>query len=430
MSELWKMPQGYTDEEGILEASRCLSCKNPRCETGCPTSMRIRDFIKEIKNNDLEKAYDIIHDCSNLPTICSIVCPHEKQCMGHCILNAKGKPIHCGQLERYVVERLKKPVQIEHHCKLKVAVIGAGPAGISCAMELAKNGASVTIYEASDQFGGVMTTGIPSYRLSLEKVEQIEQEVRDLNIVIRYKMHLNEQEILALKKQYDAVFIGIGLPMVKSLRIPGEELPEVYNALKYLEQVNRYIKWNEGTMPKLSGTTIVIGAGNVAMDAARCALRQGAKVIVAYRRSREEAPATKKEIAEAEAEGAIFQFLKSPVEIIGNTKVEGLKVEIMQLGDEDASGRRRPVGTGEYTTLPCDYIISAIGQNPEDIYDAQQLKTDHSYLVCEDFKTNIEGIYAGGDIVLGAKTVVEAMVCGRKAARKIMQEVEHNFKID
>lgn len=422
MENCWEMPLGYTDEEGILEASRCLSCKNPRCETGCPTSMRIRDFIKEIKNNQLDKAYEIITDCSNLSTICSIVCPHEKQCEGHCILGVKGKPIHCGALERYVVERVSKPIAIEHKSNLKVAVIGTGPAGISCALELAKEGAKVEMYEASDVFGGVLLTGIPSYRLSKEKVESLQKQIEDLNIQVYYNHSLSEQEIISLKDQYDAVFIGIGLPEVKKLGIPGENLPGVYNALAYLKQVNRKIKLNEGTMPKLEGTTVVIGAGNVAMDAARCAVREGSKVIVAYRRSRAEAPATKKEIAEAEAEGVEFYFLNSPVEILGHDKVEGLKVELMELGGEDASGRRRPVGTGKYSVIACDQIISAIGQNPADIYDAKVFKTDYGYLACEDLKTNVDGIYAGGDIVLGAKTVVEAMVCGKKAARKILEE--------
>lgn len=422
--EKWEMPKGYTDEEGVLEASRCLSCKVPRCETGCPTSMRIRDFIKEIKNGNLEGASEIIYECSSLPSICSIVCPHEKQCEGHCILNVKEKPIHCGALERYVVERVKPAYSIEKKNSLKVAIVGAGPAGISCAMELAKKGTAVEIYEASDAFGGVLASGIPSYRLSLDKVHEIEQEVKALGIVIHFHCSLKEQQILDLKQKVDAVFIGIGLPLVKSLGIPGETIDGVYNALAYLKQVNDFVKFKKGALPALKGTTVVIGAGNVAMDAARCALREGSKVIVAYRRSRIEAPASQKEIQEAEQEGIIFKFLSAPAEVIGKNQVEGLKVEKMELGQPDASGRKRPVGTGEYEIISCDQIISAIGQNPADIYDAKQLSTDHLYLSCDEFRTNVSGIYAGGDIVLGAKTVVEAMVCGRKAAQLILKDLQ------
>ncbi len=417
----WEMPEGFTDEEGALEAARCLSCKVPRCETGCPTSMRIRDFIKEIKNENLDGAYDIIHSCSSLPTICSIVCPHERQCIGHCILNAKQRPINVGALERYVVERVNRPLPMKSKNNKKVAVIGAGPAGIGCAMVLAQEGVSVTIYEASSIFGGVMATGIPSYRLSLKKVQEIEQQVESLGIQIRYNYPVKETEILELKEQNDAVFIGVGLPEVKSLGIPNEKIEGVYDALEYLKQVNEAVKYGKGSMPKLSGTTVVIGAGNVAMDAARCAIRGGSEVIVAYRRSRIEAPATKKEIAEAEAEGVVFKFLNSPVEILGTNHVTGLKVEVMELGEADASGRRRPIGTGQYEVIPCQNIISAIGQSPKDIYEQGVLKTDHLYLVCDDLKTNVPGIYAGGDIVLGAKTVVEAMACGRKAAKMILE---------
>ncbi|MDE5868212.1 MAG: FAD-dependent oxidoreductase [Anaeroplasmataceae bacterium] len=423
MDQCWNMPEGLSDEEGKLEALRCLSCKEPRCETGCPTSMRIRDFIKEIKNDNLSGAYDIIRECSNLPSICSIVCPHEKQCIGHCILNAKQKPINCGALERYVVERVSKSHEIKHNSSLNVAVIGAGPAGISCAMELAKNGSKVTIFEATDTFGGVMTTGIPSYRLAYERVNKIKEEVENLGIQVCYNHKMTESQILKLKESYDAVFIGVGLPKVKNLHIKGEDLKGVYNALDYLKQVNDYVKFGKGSMPVLSKHTIVIGAGNVAMDAARCAVRNGSKVTVAYRRNRELAPATKKEIREAEAEGVIFKFLNSPVEIIGESSVQGLKVELMELGEADASGRSRPVGTGKYTILECESIISAIGQNPEDLYDMGVLKTDSLYLSCEDLKTNVAGIYAGGDIVLGAKTVVEAMACGKRAAHLIFQDL-------
>ncbi len=422
MNKLWEMEPCFTDEEAWIEADRCLSCKNPMCEKGCPTSMRIRDFIKEIKNRDLSKAYDIIHSCSSLPYICSIVCPHENQCQGHCILGIKGKPIACGSLERYVVENVKKPEKIETKSSKKVAVIGAGPAGISCAKELAKHGVQVEIYEATSYFGGVLSYGIPSYRLEYPMVQRIKEELDDLGVKVIYNRPLKESEIIELKKTYDAVFISIGLTKVKKLAIPNENLKGVYDALDFLKMVNDAVKFKTGSLPKLDGTTIIIGAGNVAMDAARSAVRLGSKALVVYRRSRLEAPATKHEIAMAEAEGVTFKFLNSPVEVLKDSAVCGLRVEIMELGEPDASGRRRPVGTNKFEDIPCNRIISAIGQSPEDIYDAKVLKTDYNYLVCDGLKTNLDGIYAGGDIVLGAKTVVEAMVCGRNVANMILEK--------
>ncbi|MCM1130279.1 MAG: NAD(P)-dependent oxidoreductase [Roseburia sp.] len=422
MNKEWSMLEGFTEQEAKVEALRCLSCKNPHCEQGCPTHMRIRDFIQEIKKDNLEGAYDIINSCSDLPYICSVVCPHENQCIGHCVLGIKGKPIHCGNLERYVVENVNKPIVKEIKSNKKVAIIGAGPAGISCAKELLKAGCSVEIFEATSYFGGVLAYGIPSYRLNYSRVKRIEEELVSLGAVIHYNKQLKESEIIELKKDFDAVFISIGLTKSKKLHIPKEEIKGVYDALEYLKTVNLDTKFGVGSRLKLSGTVIVIGAGNVAMDAARCAVRDGAKVLVVYRRSRLEAPATKHEIKEAEAEGVIFQFLNAPVEVMGKSKVIGLKVEEMALGEPDASGRRKPVGTGRFCEISCDAIISAIGQDPEDIYDVGRLETDYKYLVCNDLETNIKGIYAGGDIVLGAKTVVEAMVCGRKAAQKILQK--------
>lgn len=422
MNFSWKMEEGLSKEEAVLEASRCLSCKNPRCERGCPTSMRIRDFIKEIKEDNLERAYDVINDCSSMPYICSIVCPHENQCVGHCVLGIKGKPINCGALERYVVENINKKIDVIGQVNKKVAIVGAGPAGAACAKELAKKGVKVDIFEATSKFGGVMSYGIPSYRLDKSRILRLENDLIQLGVNILYNKKLNESDIIKLKDSYDAVFISVGLPSVKKLGIKNENLFGVYDALDYLRNINNFEKYNEGCPIKLSGNTVVIGAGNVAMDAARCAVRDGSKVIVVYRRSRIEAPATKHEISCAEAEGVEFKFLNNPVEILGEDKVLGIKVEIMKLGEPDSSGRRRPVGTGEFEIIECDNVISAIGQNPEDIYDVKILKTDYNYLVCDDLSTNIAGVYAGGDIVLGAKTVVEAMVCGRRVAKKILAE--------
>lgn len=420
----WKMPEGLTINDVKIEALRCLSCKNPRCETGCPAHVRIRDFIKEIKQENLEGAYDIIQSCSDLPYICSIVCPHERQCVGHCVLGIQGKPIDCGKLERYVVEHITKPVPKNNVCQKKVAIIGAGPAGVSCAKELLKAGCQVEIFESEPYLGGVLTYGIPNYRLDYSKVKKIEEELNSLGAVIHYNTKVKESDILQFKNQFDAVFISIGLTHSKQLGIPNETIPGVYDALDYLKAVNLDIKLGQGKRPKFKGTVVVIGAGNVAMDAARCAVRDGAKVVVVYRRSRLEAPATKHEIAEAEAEGVLFQFLNAPVEVLGKDRVTGLKVEEMKLGEPDSSGRRRPVGTGKYCLISCNTIITAIGQEPENIYNIGQLTTDHNYLVTEDLQTNFSGIYAGGDIVLGAKTVVEAMDCGRRVAQKIINHIE------
>lgn len=424
MIDIWEMESGLSEVDAKAEASRCLSCKNPQCEVGCPASLRIRDFIKEIKNDNLVAASAIINSCSSLPNICSIVCPHEKQCIGHCILNAKGKPINCGGLERYVVSKASTKYEKNLNSSLKVAIIGSGPAGIACAKELAKNGASVTIYEKTSYFGGLLTTGIPSYRLDYCEVEKLLSELNDLGVKIIYNANIKESDILNLKTDYDAIFIGTGLTKVKKLGIPNENIAGVYNALDFLKDVNINIKLGIGKLPKLNGKTIVIGAGNVAMDAARCAKRLGSDVTICYRRSRLEAPATKHEIALAEAEGVELRFLNNPVEILGKDKVEGIKVEIMKLGEPDESGRRKPVGTNQFEIIKCDNVISAIGQNPDsNIYDKNELKTDYGYLVCdENYRTNISGIYAGGDIVLGAKTVVEAMVCGRKVAKLILNQ--------
>lgn len=420
--ENWQKPNDYTYEEAKKEASRCLSCKKPLCQTGCPTSMRIRDFIYEIKNDNLEEAYKIIEGCSSLSNICSVVCLHEDQCMGHCVLNKKGMPIHCGNLEKFVQNNVSHKPNKENIINCKVAVVGAGPAGLTCAKELLKKGASVDIYEAQSFAGGVMTYGIPSYRLDYKDVEKIVSDVELLGGNFIYNKKLKESEILKLKDNYKYVFISTGLTKVRKLGIPNDDKAEVYDALDFLIKSNMAVKLNVGEKPKLHGTVVVVGAGNVAMDAARSAVRLGAdKVIIAYRRSLEEAPATKHEINDATNEGVIFKFLTNPVEVLAGDKVKGVKCEVMKLTEPDESGRRKPVGTNEFITIDCDFIISAIGQIPDDIYDMNVIKTDHKYIVSEDLKTNVDNIYVGGDITLGAKTVVEAMYTAREVAEKIVE---------
>ena len=428
MENKWSKPNDYTDLEAKAEANRCLSCKKPLCQTGCPTGMRIRDFILEIKNDNLEEATKIIDSCSSLSNICSVVCPHENQCMGHCVLNKKGNPIHCGSLEKYVQNKVHYVREKQNIVNCKVAIVGGGPAGLACAKELLLNGCDVTIYEALNVLGGVMTYGIPSYRLDYDDVLRIVQEIKSLGCKIIYNTRLKESEILKLKDSYKYVFIATGLTKVRHLGIPNDNINGVYDALDFLIKNNMAIKLNVGQSPKVNGTVVVVGAGNVAMDAARTALRLGAsKTIIAYRRSIEEAPATKHEINDATNEGVEFRFLTNPVEVIGKNHVSALKCEIMELTSPDESGRRKPVGTNEFITIDCDYVISAIGQIPDDIYDVNVIKTDHKYICGDDLETNVSNIFVGGDIYLGAKTVVEAMRTGREVASKIIKlEKEEN----
>ena len=423
MENKWNRPADLTAEEAKKEASRCLSCKKPMCQTGCPTGMRIRDFIFEIKNDNLEEASKIIADCSSLSNICSVVCPHENQCVGHCVLGKKGTPINVGALERYVQNNTNFQKTKENSINVKVAIIGAGPAGLSAAKELLGYGAKVDIYEKENTAGGVMTYGIPSYRLDYQDVIRVVEDVKKLGANFIFGKKMLESDIIALKDSYDYVFIATGLTKVRRLGIENEGLEGVYDALDLLKESNYAVKLEVGNIPKLYGTVVVVGAGNVAMDAARSAVRLGAdKVIIAYRRSLEEAPATKHEIHDALEEGVEFKFLTNPVKVLGDNHVTGVKCEVMKLTEPDESGRRKPVGTNEFIDIDCDFIISAIGQIPEDIYDKKILNTDHGYIVASNGKTNIEKIYAGGDIYLGAKTVVEAMRCGREFAKLVYEE--------
>lgn len=425
MEDKWLAPKDFTDEEAKLEASRCLSCKNPFCQSGCPTGMRIRDFIYQIKQDNLEEASRIIAGCSSLSNICSVVCLHENQCVGHCILNRKNQPIQVGRLERYVQNKTNFKKEKQEKKNAKIAVIGAGPAGLAAAKELLSFGFSVDIYERERVAGGVMTYGIPSYRLDYSDVLRIYEEVKALGGCFIFGKKMLESDILKLRDSYDYVFVATGLTKVRKLGIPKDTLEGVYDALDFLWQMNYAVKLNEGTLPVLYGTVVVVGAGNVAMDAARSAVRLGAdKVIIAYRRSLEEAPATRHEIHEAVEDGVEFKFLTNPTEVLGDTRVTGVRCEIMKLLEPDESGRRRPAGTGEYTDISCDFIISAIGQIPEDIYNEGILKTDCGYLCADDLKTNVDKIYTGGDIYLGAKTVVEAMRCGRDFARRVLEEYQ------
>ena len=411
----WNKPNDLTRDEAINMANKCLSCKNPLCESGCPISMRIRDFIAEIKNNNLAKAREIIDSISPLSNICSVVCDHEAQCMGHCVRNKMKTPdpVNCGALEKYVQNNTEGKASITDTLKgVKVLVVGSGPAGIAASIYLLKMGALVDMVEKESYLGGVATYGIPSYRLDYKDILAKEEELKELGCNIKYNTFLKESDILSLKDKYDYIFISTGLTKVKKLGIPNDDNPNCLSALEFLKNVNEDVKINKVNPKRLDGKVLVVGAGNVAMDAARTAKRLTDKeVIIVYRRSIEEAPASKKEIEDAKAEGIIFKFLTNPVEVyVKDDKLTGLKCEVMKLSELDSSGRRKPVGTGEFIDIECDYVISAIGQNPDkELYDKNEIETDYGYIKADsNFKTNIDNIYVGGDITLGAKTVVEA----------------------
>ncbi len=419
---------GFNKEEALQEAKRCLSCKVPRCETGCPASLPIRDYIKLLKENKVDEAAEIIRQKSLLSNVCSIVCPHEKQCIGHCILNAKNNQINVGSLERYISENGIIDFSKKESIDYKVAVIGAGPAGISCAIELAKNGVDVTVYEKDKYIGGVMTYGIPQFRLDKKIVRNLEEELKKYDVKVVTNKYLTYNEIVDLKNTYDKVFISTGLPSAKKLGIPNEKANGVYDALELLRKTNEYVVFNEGFLPKLEGITCVIGAGNVAVDAARTALRLGSsEVYIVYRRTLEESPASKAELNEALSEGVKFKFLNNPVEVlVENEKVTGIKCEIMVLGEPDSSGRRKPMGSNEFVIINCDNVIQAIGQNPDENQNkTNHFKLDYGYFVTnENLETSVNGIYAGGDIVLGASTVVKAMTQGKMVANNILKMIK------
>ncbi len=415
-------------EEALSQANLCLNCKIPFCKkNGCPAGLRINEFVNCVKNNDINGAYLILMDGTNLSPICSRVCDHKKQCIGNCVRNRMKTqdPVGVGYLERYVMDN--KTIELEK-CKnfkdKKVAIIGSGPAGISCALELVKNGIHATVYERENHLGGVMSYGIPEYRLPKKLLNEHIEFTKRMGVE-----YITNKEVIPslLLDDYDYVFIGCGLGKYKKLNIKGEDSLGVYNAGEFLKKINLKQSYNEGDGITLSGITYIVGAGNVAMDCARTSQRVGSsKTIVVYRRSESEAPASIDEIKDAKEEGVIFNFLYNPVEIITkDNKVVGIKCEKMILGEPDNSGRRSPVGSGEYEVFDCDNVIVAIGQKPdEDITSKFGIDLNHGYILSEDgILTSNERILAGGDIVRGADTVVRSMVDGKKAAQIIIENL-------
>ncbi len=428
---------GYNMEEAMAEASRCITCKNAQCVKGCPVSINIPGFIEQVKEGNIESAYQIISESSALPAVCGRVCPQESQCEGKCIRGFKGDPISIGKLERFVADWARengiKPTGATNKTGKKVAVIGSGPAGLTCAGDLAKMGYDVTIFEALHEAGGVLVYGIPEFRLPKEAVVAKEIEnVKSLgvkietNVVVGKSVTIDE---LMEEEGFDAVFIGSGAGLPKFMGIPGENANGVFSANEYLTRSNLMKAFDENsTTPIMRGKKVaVVGGGNVAMDAARTALRLGAEVHIVYRRSEEELPARVEEVHHAKEEGIIFDLLTNPIEILSDEKgwVTGMKCIKMELGEPDDSGRRRPVEVpGSEFVIDLDTVIMSLGTSPNPLISSTTEGLEVNKWKCivadeNNGKTTKEGVYAGGDAVTGAATVILAMGAGKAAAKGI-----------
>lgn len=423
---------GYNDEEAVKEASRCLNCKIPRCVEGCPINIKIPEFISAIKEQDIEKAYKIISKSSSLSAICGRVCPQEKQCEGKCVRGIKGDSIAIGALERYVSDKaLLDNMQskfIKEKNNKKVAIIGSGPAGLACASELIKHGFSVVIYESLHKAGGVLTYGIPEFRLPKEIVNKQIDNLKKLGVKIKLNIPVgNAITINELKEEYDAIFIGTGAGIPKFMGIDGEDANEVFSANEILTRINlmKSYKSNSKTPIKKSGIAYVIGGGNVAMDAARSLKRLGIETHLMYRRSEEELPARKTEVHHAKEEEIIFDILKNPKKIIKdeNNTVKGIEYVDMELGEPGEDGRRKVKEIeGSNKKVKCDMVIMALGtlQNHESLKESNIKLNDKGLIIVNNYETTENNIYAGGDAVTGAATVILAMEAGKKAAENII----------
>ena len=414
---------GYNADEAVAEAQRCLNCKNAHCVQGCPVSINIPGFVEKVKEGDFAAAYQVISESSALPAVCGRVCPQESQCEGKCIRGIKGEAVSIGKLERFVADWARenniRPVGAAEKKEKKVAVIGSGPAGLTCAGDLAKMGYDVTIFEALHEAGGVLVYGIPEFRLPKENV--VKKEIENVlslgvkietNVIVGKSVTIDE---LLNEEGYSAVFIGSGAGLPKFMGIPGENANGVFSANEYLTRSNLIKK------------VAVVGGGNVAMDAARTALRLGAEVHIVYRRSEEELPARVEEVHHAKQEGIIFDLLTNPVEILEDEKgwVKGMKCVRMELGEPDASGRRRPVEIpGSEFTLELDTVIMALGTSPNPLISSttEGLETNKRKCIVaseENGQTSKAAVFAGGDAVTGAATVILAMGAGKAGAKGI-----------
>ena len=432
---------GYTEEQALDEAQRCLHCKNKPCVAGCPVGIHIPDFIAKVAEGDFEAAYQIITQQSSLPAVCGRVCPQETQCEQKCVRGIKGEPVGIGRLERFVAdwhnknvcEAPRKPAPNGH----KVAVIGSGPSGLTCAGDLAKKGYAVTVFEALHTAGGVLVYGIPEFRLPKDIVQKEIDGLKALGVDVQTNMVIGRVLSIdeLLEQGYEAVFIGSGAGLPRFMNIPGENLKGVYSANEFLTRVNLMKAYLPGSDTPIQHArrVAVVGGGNVAMDAARCAKRLGAEeVFIVYRRSEKELPARAEEVEHAKEEGIVFHLLNNPTQILGdeNGNVKGMECIRMELGEPDASGRRRPVEVpGSEFTLDVDCVIMAIGTSPNPLIKSttQGLETQKwgGIIVNEETGlTSREGVYAGGDAVTGAATVILAMGAGKTAATAIDQYIQ------
>lgn len=427
---------GYSAETAIDEAKRCLNCKNQPCVTGCPVNIRIPEFIAFVAEGKFEEAYQVIHQSSSLPAVCGRVCPQETQCEGKCTRGIKGEPVGIGRLERFVADwhnanvtaAPERPVPNGH----KVAVVGSGPAGLTCAGDLAKLGYEVTVFEALHLAGGVLVYGIPEFRLPKAIVAKEVENLKALGVKIDTNMVVGRVfSIEELKEEYgfEAIFLGTGAGLPRFMGIPGENAKEVYSANEFLTRNNLMKAYREdSTTPILHAKRVaVVGGGNVAMDAARSAKRLGAETVyIVYRRGKEELPARREEVEHAEEEQIIFKLLTNPTEILTDEQdnVVGMKCVEMELGEPDASGRRRPVvkPNSEFT-MDIDCVIMSLGTSPNPLLKQTtpglETKKWGEIIADENGKTSLEGVYAGGDAVTGAATVILAMGAGKVAAKAI-----------
>ena len=432
---------GYSLEEATLEASRCLNCKNPRCIAACPVGIQIPSFIEALKSGDVKGAAEIIAKDSSLPSICGRVCPQESQCEGSCILGIKGESVAIGKLERYVGDwRLNNPQPAELPAKngRRVAIVGSGPAGLACASDLAKLGYEVTVFEALHEIGGVLVYGIPEFRLPKKGVVAKEIEsVRSLGVKFETDVIVGRTvtiDSLMDEEGFDAVFIGSGAGLPRFMGIEGENLNGVLSANEFLTRANLMRAYDEqyDTPIYVGQRVVVVGGGNVAMDAVRTAKRLGAEATIVYRRSEAELPARVEEVHHAKEEGIEFRMLTNPTHVIGDEKgwVKGINCLKMELGEPDASGRRSPIEVaGSDFEIECDVVIMALGTSPNPLIAATTDNLETSRRGCivadEAGRTTRPGVFAGGDAVTGAATVILAMGAGRKAAAAIDEYLQN-----
>lgn len=431
---------GYTLEEAIEEANRCIDCKHQPCKKGCPVNIQIPEFINAVKVGDIEEAYHIITEDNGLPAICGRVCPQENQCEGRCVRGIKGEPVGVGRLERFVADwymsNISEPVKVNQDREEKIAVVGSGPASLSCAADLARKGFKVTMFEALHELGGVLMYGIPEFRLPKDLVQEEIQQVLALGVHVEKNVIIGKSLDIAdlFDDGYKAVFIGSGAGLPRFMNIPGENLNGVYSSNEFLTRVNlmkAYDFPNNHTPVNFGDVVAVVGGGNVAMDAARTAKRLGAKEVhIIYRRSMDELPARLEEIHHAIEEGISFDVLMNPVEVIGDgSEVKGVKLIKMELGEADESGRRSPVPVvGSEFVMDVNTIIIAIGQTPNPLLTNTTSELELNRRGCilvndETMETTMKHVYAGGDAVTGAATVILAMGAGKKAATAIQNDI-------